>query len=162
VIQFTVDQESHKRLEKLLTSLGPRLMAEIHGTLKTALYRGAQAGIQKYFAGSGVKGGSTSSMLTSRSGRLANSVLASAETGIDPPAPNDSMTLITASLGSSVPYARIQEYGGVAGRAGPFKKKSGRRPQLPPRPYLMPTMTDIAAKLPDQLKQAVSRAIKQK
>jgi phage gpG-like protein len=137
-------------------------MAETHQTLKTALYQGAQTAVHKYFGGSGPKGGPTSSLLTSRSGALVNSLLASAETGLDPPAPSDSTTRITARLGSSLPYARIQEYGGVAGRPGPFKKKSGRRPHLPPRPYLRPTLKDMEAILPDQIEQAVERALRQK
>jgi phage gpG-like protein len=162
VIQFSIDQESQKRLEKFLTTFGPRLMAETHQALKLLLYQGAQSAVQKYFAGSGPKGGPTTSLLTSRSGALANSLLASVETGLDPPSPSDSTTQITAQLGSSLPYARIQEYGGVAGRAGPFKKKDGRRPYLPPRPYLQPTFNDMQALLPDLLQQAVDRALQQK
>jgi len=161
VIQFSIDPESQKRLEQSLATLGPRLMAEAHQTLKTALYQGAQTAVQKYFAGSGPRGGPTTSLVTSRSGALACSLLASADTGMDPPAPSDSTTRITAHIGSSLPYARIQEYGGVAGRAGPFKKKNGRRPYLPPRPYLQPTMKDMEATLPDQLREAVRRALKQ-
>jgi phage gpG-like protein len=162
VLTFNIDPESQKRLDKFFASLGPRLTAETHQTLKTALYQGVQAGIQKYFAGSGSKGGPTASLLTSRSGALANSLLASVETGMDPASPSDNAMSITAQVGSSLAYARIQEYGGVAGRAGPFKKKDGKRPYLPPRPYLEPAMKDMLATLPDQLQQAVTRALKQK
>jgi phage gpG-like protein len=136
-------------------------MVEFHRTLKAALYQGAHAGVQKYFAGSAAKGSSTSRLLTSRSGALANSLLAAAETGMDPASPGAGTTKLTATLGSSLPYARIQEYGGLAGRAGPFKKKGGRRPYLPPRPYLEPTMKDMVATLPDQFREAVVRALKQ-
>src|SRR5258708_39698869 len=137
-------------------------MAETHQALKTLLYQGAQSVVQKYFAGSGPKGGPTTSSLTSRSGALANSLLASVETGLDPPSPSDSTKEITAQLGSSLPYARIQEYGGVAGRAGPFKKKNGRRPYLPARPYLEPTLKDMEATVPDQIREAVERVLEQK
>src|SRR5258708_35418264 len=137
-------------------------MAETHQALKTLLYQGAQSVVQKYFAGSGPKGGPTTSSLTSRSGALANSLLASVETGLDPPSPSDSTKEITAQLGSSLPYARIQENGGAAGRAGPFKKKNGRRPYLPPRPDLPPILSDMQAMLPDLLQQAVNRTLQQK
>ncbi len=161
MLTFRIDPESENRLKKFLATLVPRMMAEVHQTLKSALYQGAQAGVQKYFAGSGSKGGPTSSLLTSRSGALANSLLASAET-LDPPSPTDDTTTITGYLGSSLPYARIQEYGGVAGRAGPFKKPNGHRPYLPPRPYLEPTMQDMQSTLSDQLREAVARALEQK
>jgi phage gpG-like protein len=160
LLDFTVDQGSRQRLEAYLTALGPRLMAEIYQALKTLLYQGVQASVQKYFAGSGPKGGPTSSLLTSRSGALVNSLLASAETGLDPASPGAGTSQITAQIGSPLPYARIQEYGGIAGRPGPFKKKDGRRPYLPPRPYLRPTMDDLQAALPDLLQQVVDTALK--
>jgi phage gpG-like protein len=159
VIDFTVDQESQQRLETFLSSLGPRLMAEVHQALKTLLYQGVQTSVQKYFAGSGPKGGPTSNLLTSRSGALVSSLLASAETSLDPPSPSAGMTQIRAQIGSSLPYARIQEYGGIAGRPGPFKKKNGRRPYLPPRPYLQPMFDDLQAALPDLLQQAVNTVL---
>jgi phage gpG-like protein len=160
VIDFTVDQDSQQRLEAYVTALGPRLIVEIRQALKTLLYQGVQGSIQKYFAGSGPKGGSTSSLLTSRSGALVNSLLASAGMGLDPASPSAGTTEITAQIGSSLPYARIQEYGGIAGRPGPFKKKDGRRPYLPPRPYLRPTMDDLQTALPDLLQQAIEMALK--
>jgi phage gpG-like protein len=160
VIAFDVDQDSQQRLEAFLSALGPRLMVEIHQALKTLLYQGVQTSVQKYFVGSGPKGGPTSSLLTSRSGALVSSLLASAETGLDPPSPSAGMTQITAQIGSSLPYARIQEYGGIAGRPGPFKKKNGRRPYLPSRPYLQPMFDDLQATLPDLLEQAVNTVLK--
>lgn len=162
MIKFSVDPDSQRRLEAFLTGLGPRLMAEIHQALKTLLYQGVHAGVQKYFAGSGPKGGPTGNLLTSRSGALVNSLLASAEMGLDPPSPSAGATQITAQIGSTLPYARIQEYGGIAGRPGPFKKKAGRRPYLPPRPYLMPTFEDLQATLSELLPQAVDTALKSK
>jgi phage gpG-like protein len=159
MIDFTIDQGS-RDLEKLLSGLGPRVMAEIHQSLKTVLYAGVQAGVEKYFAGSGPKGGPTTTLLTSRSGALANSLLLAAQTAIDPPTPGAGTTEVSAQIGSSLPYARIQEYGGIAGRPGPFKKKAGHRPYLPPRPYLAPMFNDLQAAVSAALPQAVKTALK--
>jgi phage gpG-like protein len=160
VIDFSVDEASQQRLQAFLSGLGPRLTAEILQSLKTLLYTGVQSGVQKYFAGSGPKGGPAGSLLTSRSGALVNSLLASAELGLDPPSPGAGMTEINAKIGSSLPYARIQEYGGIAGRPGPFKKKAGRRPYLPPRPYLTPLFEDLQAAIADVLPRVVNTALK--
>jgi phage gpG-like protein len=159
MIDFEIDKDSQQRLQRFLSSLGPRVMAEVHRALQTWLYQGVQTGIQKYFAGSGPKRGPTTTLLTSRSGALVNSLLASVA-AIDPASPAGGTTVITAQLGSSLPYARIQEYGGIAGRPGPFKKSNGRRPYLPPRPYLAPMFVDLQAALPDVLQQAVNTALK--
>jgi phage gpG-like protein len=132
-------------------------MMEVHRAMRDLMYQGAE-NVRKYFAGSGPKGGPTSSRLTSRSGALLNSILESVQTGIDPPSPNSSTTAITVQMGSPLPYARIQEYGGVAGRAT-FKKPDGKRPYLPPRPYLQPAFADIQAALPGVLQEAVNRAL---
>lgn len=40
-------------------------------------------------------------------------------------------------IGSNLKYARVHQLGGVAGRRPPFKKKGGRRPVIPARPYLV-------------------------
>jgi phage gpG-like protein len=157
MISFTIDQSSQQRLRRHLSSLAPRVMVEVHRALKDLMYLGAQ-NVQKYFAGSGLKGGRTTSLLISRTGALLHSILDSVETGIDPPSPNDSTTVVTVQMGSSLPYARIQEYGGVAGRAT-FKKPGGRRPYLPPRPYLGPAFADIQSALPGVLQEAVNRAV---
>jgi phage gpG-like protein len=159
MVELQVDATSQQRLEGYIGSLSPRVMAQVHRALQTFVYQGVQAGIQKYFAGSGPRGGPTTSLLTSRSGALANSLLESAEVGIDPPSPGANTTTITLRLGSPLPYAGIQEYGGVAGRPGPFKKSNGRRPYLPARPYLRPIFNDLEAMLPDLLRQAVNVAL---
>jgi phage virion morphogenesis protein len=41
------------------------------------------------------------------------------------------------TIGTNLRYAAIHQVGGVAGRRGPFKKKGGRRPYIPARPYLV-------------------------
>ena len=81
-----------------------------------------------------------------------NSVLQSIELRTD----GESLTV---SIGSELPYARIHEYGGFAGRPGPFKKKKeGRRPYLKPRPYLRPAINDLQQEvLPDLLEQAIQQ-----
>jgi phage gpG-like protein len=159
MIEFEIDQASRERLQSFLNSLPSRVMAQVHQALKTLVYQQVQMGIQKYFAGSGPKGGPTTSKLTSRSGALVNSLLDSVMTGIDPPSPGGGTKQITLRIGSSLPYARIHEYGGYAGRKGPFKKKDGKRPYLPARPYLEPIFNDLQAALPDMLQQALNTAL---
>ena len=158
MISLSIDQSSQQRLQQFLSSLAPRIMVEVHRALKDLMYQGAQ-NVQKYFAGSGPKGGPTTTLLTLRSGALLNSILQSVETGIDPPSPDAGTTQISVQLGSQLPYARIQEYGGVAGRAT-FKKPDGKRPYLPPRPYLQPMFDELQAALPDVLQEVVKRAVK--
>lgn len=41
-----------------------------------------------------------------------------------------------AIIGATMPYAAVHQFGGVAGRSGPFKKKDGKRAQIPARPFL--------------------------
>src|SRR5260370_18736051 len=158
MISFTVDPSSEQQLRQYLATLGPRVMVEVHRALKDLMYQGAQ-NVQKYFAGSGPKGGPTTDLLTSRSGALLNSILQSIETGIDPPSPGAGTTQISVQLGSQLPYARIQEYGGIAGRAT-FKKPDGKRPYLPPRPYLQPVFDELQTALPGLFQDALSRALR--
>jgi phage gpG-like protein len=158
MISFSIDESSQRQLEQYLSTLGPRVTLEVHRALKDLLLRTATTGVQKYFAGSGPKGGPTTSLLTSRSGTLLQSIADAAENGIDPPSPGDGTTAITLQLSSTLPYARIQEYGGVAGRAT-FKKPNGRRPFLPPRPYLQPAFDEMQAALPDIVQEAVEKAL---
>jgi phage virion morphogenesis protein len=40
-------------------------------------------------------------------------------------------------IGTNLKYAAIQQLGGNAGRRPPFKKKGGKRPYIPARPYLV-------------------------
>lgn len=43
----------------------------------------------------------------------------------------------TLRIGTNLVYAGIHQHGGVAGRRGPFKKKDGRRPMIPARPFVV-------------------------
>ena len=64
---------------------------------------------------------------------------------------------LTVSIGSELPYARIHEYGGFAGRRGPYKKKDGHRSYIRPRPYLRPAINDLQKALPGLLEQAIQQ-----
>src|SRR5262249_20668977 len=99
MIQLEISRDSELRLQDSLNAVPPRVMAQVHRTMQTFVYQGVQAGIQKYFAGWGPKGGPTTSLLTSRSGALANSLLESAQVGIDPPSPGADTTRVTLRLG---------------------------------------------------------------
>jgi len=145
VIIVNIDQSALEKLQQRLNALPPRLVAEVYQALKPLVYQSLRAAIPRYFAGSG---GGNSALLTSRSGRLLESVLQSIETRIE----GEKMSV---SIGSNLPYAAIHEYGGYAGRRGPFKKKEGKRPYLRPRPYLHPAMGDLQQALPELLEQAI-------
>ncbi len=54
-------------------------------------------------------------------------------------------------LGSSVPYARILEYGGMTGR--------GRRTKIQARPYIRPTLPFIAKIVPKIFSEAIKRRL---
>jgi phage virion morphogenesis protein len=41
------------------------------------------------------------------------------------------------TIGTNLKYAAIHQKSGFAGRKGPFKKKDGKRPFIPARPYLV-------------------------
>ena len=82
-----------------------------------------------------------------QSGRLKNSITYNAIEG----------NVLT--IGTNVVNAAVHQYGGEAGRKGPFKKKNGHRAFIPARPYLvfrpedqaritegMQRVVDIAAK----------------
>jgi len=133
-----------------LDTLPPRLMLRLNAALGPLLYTALGGSLQKHFSGSSPAHGPAGKVLTSRSGNLFNSVMASLQTSVQDDA-------ITISIGSSLPYAAVHEYGGYAGRPGPFKKKTGHRPYLPARPYLNPAMDDLVAALPDLVDQAYSQ-----
>jgi phage gpG-like protein len=147
VISVQIDDSSVQQLQQRLAGLAPRVVAEVYKALQPLIYQSLQTAVPKYFAGSA---STSSDLLTSRSGNLMNSVLQSIEAKID----GDSLTV---SIGSELPYARIHEYGGFAGRKGPFKKRTGHRPYIKPRPYLRPATNDLQKALPDLLEQAIQQ-----
>jgi phage gpG-like protein len=149
VISVKIDDSAVLQLQQRLAGLAPRVVAEVYKALQPLVYQSLQSAVPKYFSGSASKG-SSSDLLTSRSGNLLNSVLQSIEAKID----GDSLTV---SIGSELPYARIHEYGGFAGRKGPFKKRTGHRPYIKPRPYLRPAINDLQKALPDLLEQAIQQ-----
>lgn len=154
MITVEIDDSALQQLQQRLTELPPRLVADVYKALTPLIYQSLQSAIPKYFSGSANKSsagkGLSSSVLTSRSGNLMNSVLQSIQ------ASTDGGTL-NVSIGSDLPYAAIHEYGGYAGRRAPFKKKNGRRPYLPARPYLNPAINDLQQALPDLLEQAIQQ-----
>jgi len=150
VITVQIDNSALQQLQGRLAGMAPRLVVQVYKALQPLIYQSLRTTVPKYFAGSAGKGGSAGTLLTSRSGNLLNSVLQSIR------ATADGNTL-TISIGSDLPYAAIHEYGGYAGRRGPFKKKDGRRPYLPPRPYLRPAINDLQQVLPDLLEQAIQQ-----
>jgi len=149
VIKVEIDDSAIQQLQQRLTELPPRMVAEVYKALTPLIYQSLQSSIPKYFSGSATKG-SPSSVLTSRSGALMNSVLQSIQAGTDG-------ETLTVSIGSDLRYAAIHEYGGYAGRPGPFKKKNGQRPYIRPRPYLQPAIRDLQQALPDLLEQAIQQ-----
>jgi phage gpG-like protein len=149
VISVQIDDSAIQQLQQRLAGLAPRVVTQVYEALQPLIYQSLRTAVPKYFAGSARKGQS-SDLLTSRSGNLMNSVLQSIQTKID----GDSLAV---SIGSDLPYARIHEYGGFAGRAGPFKKKAGHRPYIRPRPYLRPAINDLQQALPDLLEQAIQQ-----
>ena len=149
MISVKIDDSAVQQLQQRLAGLAPRLVADVYKALQPLIYQSLRNAVPKYFAGSAGKGGS-SDLLTSRSGKLLNSVLNSIQ--VSP----DGQSLVV-SIGSDLPYARIHECGGFAGRKGPFKKKEGRRPYIRPRPYLRPAINDLQRELPDLLEQAIQQ-----
>lgn len=148
MIKVSINAAAVQQLQQRLSVLPPRIIAGVYKALQPLVYQSLRSAIPRYFAGSG---GPNSSLLSSRSGNLMNSVLQSIETKVD----GEKMTV---SIGSDLPYAAIHEYGGYAGRRGPFKKKDGKRPYLRPRPYLHPAISDLEQVLPVLLEQAIQQA----
>lgn len=149
MISVQIDDSAVQQLQQRLAGLAPRVVAQIHEALQPLIYQSLRSAVPKYFAGSGSKGAS-SDLLTSRSGNLLNSVLNSIQVSPDGQS-------LAVSIGSDLPYARIHEYGGFAGRRGPYKKKDGHRAYIRPRPYLRPAINDLQKALPDLLEQAIQQ-----
>ena len=149
MITVSINDAAVQQLQQRLSTLAPRVQADVFKALQPLIYQSLRTAIPKYFSGSAPKG-SAGDVLTPRSGNLLNSVLQSIETK------SDGETL-SVSIGSELPYAKIHEYGGFAGRSGAFKKKDGRRPYIRPRPYLQPAINDLQQALPDLLEQAIQQ-----
>ena len=153
MIRIHVDQSALDQVQQRLSTLAPRVAADVYRQLKPLLYDSFRAAVQKHFSGNtpNTRGARAGDVLTVRSGRLLNSVLNSFEVA------DDGGTL-KISAGSDQPYAGIHEYGGFAGRRGPYKKKGGHRVWIRPRPYLRPAIHDLERILPDLLDQAIQQA----
>lgn len=155
-ITFRIEQQSDKKVVLYLQSITPRLIAAIHQALKAWIYAGANISVTKYFAaGQSVARGArnTGDVLVSRTGTLRRSIIASVDSGMNPASP-EGATVITATWGAATPYARIQEYGGYAGR--------GHKAYIPPRPYLGPALQESRPELIASIQQAVERALAKK
>ena len=149
MIKVQIDDSALQQLQQRLSGLAPRLVAQVYKALQPLIYQSLRTAVPKYFAGSASKG-SSSDLLTSRSGNLLNSVLNSIQVSPD----GESLAV---SIGSDLPYARIHEYGGFAGRRGPYMKKDGHRSYIRPRPYLRPAINDLQKALPALLEQAIQQ-----
>lgn len=154
-ITFSFQNESDRRVAEYLQSIAPRVVAEVHQELKAWIYQGANISASKYFTtGStpvrhGVR--NPGDVLISRTGTLQRAILAAADSAIDPASPDAGTTVISATMSPDTPYARIQEYGGNAGR--------GHKSYIPPRPYLQPAFNDASGELMSALQSAVERAL---
>ena len=154
MIQFRIENQSDRRVILYLSSITPRMMAAIHLALKAWIYAGAAISARKYFAGSqSVERGAknTGDLLISRTGTLRRSIIASIDSGMTPASPGPETTMIMATWGAATPYARIQEYGGNAGR--------NHANYIPPRPYLAPALNDSREDLLSAIQSAVETAI---
>jgi phage gpG-like protein len=150
VISVEISDGAIAELQQRLETLAPRVVARLQPALKPLLASALTSTLNKYFAGSGPARGAATTLLTSRSGNLFSSVVNSLQVSIQ--GPN-----LAVSIGSDLPYAAIHEFGGYAGRRGPFKKKNGRRAYIPARPYLRPTISHLEQILPDLLDQAIQQ-----
>ena len=111
MISVKIDDSAVQQLQQRLAGLAPCVVAQVYDALQPLIYQSLRTAVPKYFAGSASKGQS-SNLLTPRSGNLLNSVLNSIQVSPDGQS-------LTVSIGSDLPYARIHEYGGFAGRRGP-------------------------------------------
>lgn len=151
MITVKIDDSDLPQIRERLAQLPPTLLKHVYAELRPLVQRALFEKLDSHFAGWGPIGGPTDpERLTKRTGNLFLSVYTSLQMSED--GPN-----LRISIGSDLPYAAIHEYGGVAGRAR-FKNAGGRRPYLGQRPYLNPTMEDLADILPELLDKATQRA----
>jgi len=152
-VAFRIEQQSDRKVVLYLQAITPRMITAIHAALKTWIYAGASISAQKYFAGSQtIERGArnTGRLLISRTGTLRRSIIASVDSGMTPASP-EGATVIQAVWGAATPYARIQEYGGTAGR--------NHAAHIPPRPYLAPALNDSRPALIQAIETAVAEAL---
>jgi hypothetical protein len=148
------------QIRERIAQLPPRLLKRVYAALRPLMKQALFDKLNDHFWGCGpmsvvIDGRifpppTQPHMLTQRTSNLFWSVYRSLQM-------SDSGTDFTLSIGSDLPYAAIHEYGGFAGRSGPYKKKDGRRPYIGPRPYLRPTINDLLQELPDLLEQAIQQ-----
>lgn len=143
------DQELQLRLKRFLARIGPAPLLRVAGEVmrgsikRTFREQGSPAGSWPPLAASTLKrgrGGAGRKMLI-QSGRLKNSVTYTVSGN-------------TLTIGTNLTYAAIQQLGGEAGRKPPFKKKGGKRAQIPARPYLVFRPED-----PERIQAAMERVI---
>jgi hypothetical protein len=151
VISVQMDNSQLMQLRERLVQLPPSLISHVYAKLRPLIQEALFDKLNDHFDGCGPQGGPTNpTMLTQRTSNLFWSVYRSLQI-------SESGTDLKISIGSDLPYARIHEYGGYAGRRGPFKKADGRRPYLAPRPYLQPTLDDLSSVLPELLEKAIQQ-----
>ena len=119
-------------LKAFMAKLGPEPLLNVAANVmrssieRTFREQGSPAGSWPKLAASTLKrgkGGAGRKILI-QSGRLKNSI-------------TYQVTGSTLVIGTNLVYAGIQQTGGEAGRRPPFKKKNGRRPFIPARPFLV-------------------------
>jgi phage virion morphogenesis protein len=151
-LKFKVNSEPVKiALKNFSAKLAPEPLLNIAGAVmrssieRTFRGQGSPDGSWAPLAASTLKRGKGGAgrMILIQSGRLKNSV-------------NYQVNGNTMTIGTNLRYAAIQHAGGVAGRRGPFKKKGGRRPMIPARPFIVFRPED-----PQRIADAMQRYIDQ-
>ena len=155
MISVQIDDSAVQKLQQRLSDLPPRFIKRVFVALRPLIRKTLMYKLDDHFAGWGPIGGSATNptKLTKRTGNLYQSVIRSLQI-------SESATQFSVSIGSDLPYAAIHEYGGYAGRSGPFKSEECTRPYIHPRPYLKPTIDDLADFLPNLLEEAIQKAQK--
>src|SRR6185437_8583141 len=117
MIRIEMDQSALQQVQQRLSTLAPRVVARVYQELKPLLYDSFATAVQKYFLAGGLNTrGPAGDLLTSRSGKLLESVLKSFTAAIDGNA-------LAISAGSDRPYAAIQEFGATPDAKARSKRK---------------------------------------
>src|SRR6185437_14568661 len=78
MIRVEIDQNALQQVQQRLSALAPRVVARVYQELKPLLYDSFATAVQKYFLAGGLNTrGPAGDLLTSRSGKLLESVLKS-------------------------------------------------------------------------------------